>query len=473
MFEMGPETQLRVVTLSRDSQVATVARSTFDDWIVHEAESLEESAAITREGRVDYVLADTGFLLGLSESRNHRMCLKMLQRVSAGARVVVLTAPESVREAVNFVRAGADDYLTLPVKPESLMHVRENIVRQERDYAEIAYLRSHVWESEALSELPHESAAMTAVLFKIRQVAPTGSTVLLTGETGTGKSFLAGTIHRASSRADQQLVRVHCGAIPESLIESELFGHEHGAFTGAEKRKLGKFEIADGGTILLDEIGTVSPAMQIKLLHVLHERSFQRVGGEHDIEVDVRVLAATNMDLAQLSQQGTFRTDLYYRLNVFPIEIPPLRERREDIPVLVESIFEKLCAIHGKGTLDLHPAVMEAFLAYDWPGNVREVENLLERAVILETGRRLLPEDFPDDLFKAHAIGRITVDTDQTLAEIRGRAVEQSEALYLREQLTTHRGRIGATARAAGVSPRQLHRLMLRHGLKKEDFKPG
>ena len=177
------------------------------------------------------------------------------------------------------------------------------------------------------------------------------------------------------------------------------------------------------------------------------------------------------MDLAKLSDEGSFRKDLYYRLNVFPIEIPPLRNRREDIPLLVDALFEKLCAIHGKDTLDLHPAVMEAFMAYDWPGNVRELENLLERAVILETGRRLLPEDFPDDLFKAQTVGRIPVDTSETLAETRARAVERSEALYLRELLTVNRGRIDATARDAGVSTRQLHRLMTRYGLDKGDFK--
>ncbi|MEJ2189513.1 MAG: sigma-54 dependent transcriptional regulator [Acidobacteriota bacterium] len=267
------------------------------------------------------------------------------------------------------------------------------------------------------------------------------------------------------------MVPVHCGAIPDTLLESELFGHERGAFTGADRRKLGKFEIADSGTILLDEVGTISPAMQVKLLHVLQERRFQRVGGEHDIEVDVRVVAATNMDLAKLSEEGLFRKDLYYRLNVFPIEIPPLRDRREDIPLLVDALFEKLCAVHGKDTLDLHPAVMEAFMAYDWPGNVRELENLLERAVILETGRRLLPEDFPDDLFKTQTVGRIPVDPSESLAETRARAVERSEALYLRELLAMHHGRINATAQAAGVSTRQLHRLMTRYDLNHEDFK--
>jgi DNA-binding NtrC family response regulator len=471
MLEMDPVSSLRVAVWSCDPDVAVVASTAFDDWEVHEVDGLDNLAFLEGQGRLDYILIDVDALLEFSASGDHRGCLKTLRRASIGARVVVITVPERVRDAVDFVRMGVDDFLTVPLTVEGLVHVRESIVRQERTRAEISYLRSHVWDSEPLSAIPNRSAAMTAALFKIRQVAPTRSTVLLTGETGTGKSFLAGALHRASSRSGRQLVRVHCGAIPDTLLESELFGHERGAFTGADRRKLGKFEIADGGSLLLDEVSTVSPAMQVKLLHVLQERKLQRVGGEHDIEVDVRVVAATNVDLARLTEEGSFRKDLYYRLNVFPIEIPPLRERREDIPLLVEALFERLCGALGKQTIDLHPAVMEAFLGYDWPGNVRELENLLERAVILETGSRLLPEDFPEEIFAAHTVGRIPVDPEENLAEVRSRAVYRAEALYLREQLTVHRGRIEETARAAGISPRQLHRLMLRHGLKKEDFK--
>lgn len=466
-----PELLLRVAVWSHDETVAEVSAATFSDWDVYRVAGIHELGALEKGGRFDYVLIDVDIAMDLVPSGDHRGCLQVLHRISAGARIILVAASDRVRDAVDFVRMGADDYVTLPVTPDGLIHVRDSIVRQERTRAEISYLRAHVWEHQSLSEIPNKSGAMTAALFKIRQVAPTRTTVLLTGETGTGKSFFAGTIHRASNRADRQLVRVHCGAIPDSLLESELFGHERGAFTGADRRKLGKFEIADGGTILLDEVATISPAMQVKLLQVLQERRFQRVGGEHDIEVDVRILAATNMDLAELSQQGLFRKDLFYRLNVFPIEIPPLRDRRDDIPLLVEALFERLCAAHHKDTLDLHPAVMEAFLNYDWPGNVRELENLLERAVILETGSRLLPEDFPEELFEAYTIGRIQVDVNASLAEIRRRAVERAEILYLREQLTLHRGRIDAAAQATGVSPRQLHRLMNRHGLKKEDFK--
>jgi transcriptional regulator with PAS, ATPase and Fis domain len=315
---------------------------------------------------------------------------------------------------------------------------------------------------------------MKSTLHKIRQVAPTRSTVLLTGETGTGKSFLAKVIHQNSTRADRQFISIHCGAIPDTLLESELFGHERGAFTGAERRKLGKFEIANRGTIFLDEIATVTPGMQVKLLNVLQERSFQRVGGERDIEVDVRIVAATNMDLAELTSEGGFRKDLFYRLNVFPIEVPPLRDRKEDISILVEVFLDRLQRFHQKDIREVHPTVMEAFLTYQWPGNVRELENLLERAFILESSTVLTPENFPEEVFDSiPAVQQFSFVPSNTLAEARRHAVDDVERIYLKRQLDANNGRIEATAKAAGISSRQLHKLMTKHGLKKEQFRKG
>jgi DNA-binding NtrC family response regulator len=279
---------------------------------------------------------------------------------------------------------------------------------------------------------------------------------------------------RSSTRAERQFISVHCGAIPDTLLESELFGHERGAFTGAERRKLGKFEIANGGTLFLDEIATITPAMQVKLLNVLQERSIQRVGGERSIEVDVRILAATNMDLAQLAADGRFRKDLLYRLNVFPIEVPALRNRREDIPMLVERFLDRLQRFYLKDISGVHPAVMEAFSTYSWPGNVRELENLLERAYILETTDQLGPGNFPQEMFgQASHMQDTPLPSTGTLADIRRHAVEEAERRYLHRQLEANHGRIGATAAAAGISPRQLHKLMAKYGLKKEDFRPA
>jgi len=296
--------------------------------------------------------------------------------------------------------------------------------------------------------------------------------VLLTGETGTGKGVVAGLIHRHSNRSERQYISIHCGAIPDTLLESELFGHEKGAFTGADRRKLGRFEIAKSGTIFLDEIGTITPSAQIKLLQVLHEKSFQRVGGKETIDADVRVIAATNSDLKAMVNQGVYRDDLYYRLSVFPIEIPALRERKEDIAILVEILLNRLNKLYFKEIHDVHPDVIEAFDRYSWPGNIRELENIIERAYILESSPVLTPKSFPLEFFaRGTSFSHVNLDTSLSLAEVRRRAVEEIERRYVRELLSQHRGRIQTTAAAAGITTRQLHKIMKRYDLDKRDFR--
>jgi transcriptional regulator with GAF, ATPase, and Fis domain len=270
-----------------------------------------------------------------------------------------------------------------------------------------------------------------------------------------------------------QFIGIHCGAIPDTLLESELFGHEKGAFTGAVRRKLGKFELANRGTIFLDEIGTITPSAQIKLLQVLQDRTFQRVGGETVIEADVRIIAASNKDLGQMVEQGLFRNDLYYRLNVFPIEIPPLRERREDIPQLTEIFLRQMNRFNHRGIHYVHPQVMEAFQRYPWPGNIRELENLVERACILETSSILTPTSFPAELF-AGALSGLSAPagrTGLTLAEARALAVMEAEKSYLQELLARTRGRINRTAESAGVTVRQISKLMRKYNIRKETFR--
>ena len=318
-----------------------------------------------------------------------------------------------------------------------------------------------------------DSPPMREVLAKVRAAAPTRTTVLLTGETGTGKSLVARLIHHFSRRAEGPFLSLHCGAIPDTLLESELFGHEKGAFTGAVRRKAGKFELARGGTLFLDEIGTVSPSTQIKLLEVLQERRFARLGGEETLEADVRIVAATNEDLQKLCAAGSFRIDLFYRLNVFPIEVPPLSSRREDIPALVQFFVRRLNLLNGRDIREVHPLVLEAFQHYRWPGNVRELENLLERACILETSPVLRPESFPAELFLPAGTRPVSLpDTRRPLAEARRRAVEELEQRYLMKLLAEHQGRLEPVARAAGIGVRQLHKLMTRYRLHKEDFRP-
>jgi transcriptional regulator with GAF, ATPase, and Fis domain len=338
--------------------------------------------------------------------------------------------------------------------------------------SELNYLRNMVWKSDSFEITKTRNPAMQGVFDRIRSVAETRSTVLLLGETGTGKDVLARLIHRNSHRSDKQFIPVHCGAIPDTLLESELFGHEKGAFTGAHRRKLGQFEIAHEGTIFLDEIGTITSPAQIRLLRVLQDRTFHRVGGEQSIEVDVRVIAATNTDIRGMVESGTFRSDLYYRLSVFPVEVPPLRERTEDIPLFVQASLERLNTSYSKNIREIHPEVMEAFMSYPWPGNIRELENLLERGYILETTSMITPESLPMELLNSsspHA--RVQVDVTNPLAEVRRRGADDIERQYLNELLSVHNGRLKTTAEAAGITPRQLHKLMKKHGIRKEDFK--
>lgn len=338
--------------------------------------------------------------------------------------------------------------------------------------SELVYLRDKFWQVDSWELVQTKTTVMKNVFAKIRSVSPTKSTVLLAGETGTGKNMLAKLIHRHSNRKEAQFISLHCGAIPDTLLESELFGHEKGAFTGAVRRKLGKFEIARGGTIFLDEIGTITPSAQIKLLQILQDGTFQRVGGEETLEANVRVIAASNTDLKQMCDEGKFRKDLYYRLNVFPIEIPPLRERKEDIPFLCDVILKKLSAFYPKNITALHPHVLTAFENYDWPGNIRELENLIERAYILETSSVLTPQSFPKELFESESgITYLASDASLTLAQVRQLGIEEIERNYLKQVLMRSNGKINETAREAGITTRQLNKLMNKYGLKKEEFK--
>jgi len=406
------------------------------------------------------------------ERDDYKAALGPFREIFPAASIIVMSSTEMIREAVQAVRAGFNDYLTYPIDQEEAKHVAQSLDESVKKESELNHLRDTFWQADSLELVQTGNPAMREVLEKVRAVAPTKSTVLLTGETGTGKGIVAKLIHSHSHRSNKPFISTHCGAIPDTLLESELFGHEKGAFTGAIRRKLGKFELADKGTIFLDEIGTITPSAQIKLLQVLQEKSFQRVGGETTIEVDVRIITATNTDLKKSTDQGLFRNDLYYRLNVFPIEIPPLSERKEDIPFISRTILKRLNTFHLKEIQDFHPQVLEAFERYAWPGNIRELENVIERAYILESSSVLSPESFPSDLFGGgNATSQLPLDTSLTLTEARRRSIESFERQYLGQLLNMHEGRIGETAEAAGISARQLHKLMAKYKIRKEQFK--
>jgi len=344
---------------------------------------------------------------------------------------------------------------------------------QDNLIGELEFLREMSVEPCPFFTTQTHSPAMKKLYQQVQQVAETTSNIYISGETGTGKSLLAKLIHQNSHRNTSPFIALHCGAIPDALIESELFGYEKGAFTDAHESKPGKFELANKGTIFLDEVGTMPIVAQIKLLQILQERKSSRIGATADIDIDVRVISASNEDLKTLSEEGKFRKDLYYRLNVFPITLPPLRDRKEDIPLLADTFLKKLNSRHNKTITSISPTAMDLLLNYHWPGNIRELENVLERAYILETTQILDPSNLPREFELIHKIeikGN-AVDSKRTLKELRGIEINRVEKMYLSNVLSDCKGRIQATATAAGISTRQLHKLMLKHSIKKEDFK--
>ena len=300
---------------------------------------------------------------------------------------IVITGYGTVKDAVEAIKQGASDFITKPFQFDALLHVLRSAVEQRRLKSENAYLRSQLEERYRIDGLVGSSRIMRDLFQLLETVAATSSTVLITGETGTGKELAARAIHHNSPRRSNRFVALNCSAIPETLLEAELFGHTRGAFTGAVGTRQGRVEQAHKGTLFLDEVGTMSPALQAKLLRVLQEREFERVGDSHTIKIDVRVIAATHSDLTRMVAEGTFREDLFYRLNVLPVQLPPLRERREDIPLLVQHFLQRLAADSGRGAMTVSQEAMRRLMAYRWPGNVRQLENTVERALAFSQGR--------------------------------------------------------------------------------------
>ena len=447
-----------------------------EEFALQKANTVKACITSLREKRPDICLLDLDFAIDClpqPDSLDFESALKPFWTAGGDLPLVILAQPEKLRLAVEAVKAGAADYLCYPIETQEIELVVKNLLRRISLDSELDYLRSHFWKAEA-EELVHtRSAKMRAVYDSIEAVAPTKANVLIHGDTGTGKSLLAKLIHLHSNRADLPFVSVHCGSIPDTLVESELFGHEKGSFTGAERRKLGRFQVADGGTIFLDEVGTITPNAQIKLLQVMQEGTFTRVGGEQDITVDVRVIAASNENLKTKTESGQFRRDLFYRLNVFPLMLPTLRERSEDIPYLVNHFLSKLNQKYGKGIKGVLPEVMGSLLVYDWPGNIRELENLMERAYILEKSHRLSSIGFPAEIMAITPRDNSEEKSiyDLNLADARRKAVEEVEYRYLAKLLETHKGRIEPCSAQAGITTRQLHNLLVKYDLKSKDYR--
>jgi DNA-binding NtrC family response regulator len=365
-----------------------------------------------------------------------------------GASFVVMTAFGTISSAVDAMKKGAENYLLKPLDPEALGAVVERAMEKASLVQEAQRLRDRLRERNAFSHIVSSDAKMEAVLELVSRVGPSRASVLITGESGTGKELIAEAIHAASPRAKAPFVRLHCAALSESLLESELFGHERGAFTGAVGRREGRFKQADGGTLLLDEIGEIPPAVQVKLLRFLQERAFERVGGNETLKVDVRVIAATNRDLQAEIKRGTFREDLFYRLNVVTVELPPLRERRADIPVLASFFLRRYAAENGKKIDTFSDDALRTLLEYRWPGNVRELENIVERAVVLCEGPRIENKHLPPTV--------ATSEPREGVPPIPGSTIAELERYAILKTLEACGGSTSKAATVLGVSPRKI-----------------
>ncbi|MGL5253746.1 MAG: sigma-54-dependent transcriptional regulator [Brevinema sp.] len=324
--------------------------------------------------------------------------LSEIKRLHTHIPVIMLTGHAGLDDAVDAMKQGAYDFLTKPVHLEKLFLVLNRAFSDVQAKEKVQALATRLNAEPSLQRIVGESPIIHTLLEKTKQIASTDATVLLMGESGTGKELFASAIHENSLRAEEAFIKVNCGALPENLLESELFGHEKGAFTGATARRKGRFELADGGTIFLDEIGDISAAVQVKLLRVLQEREFERVGGEETIKVDIRVISATNKDLRKAVAEGTFREDLFYRLNVIQLDIPPLRDRVEDIPALADTFLKRYAEKYHKVAASFTPEVIQKMRAYSWPGNIRELQNAVETAVVLSSGECIEVEHLPSAL---------------------------------------------------------------------------
>jgi DNA-binding NtrC family response regulator len=378
--------------------------------------------------------------------------IELVKKIRAGedaAAVVVMTAFGAVATAVDAMRAGAADYLTKPLNFDELLVVLDKVLETEHLRRETRQLRARVRDRVAPNNIIGVAPPMQRVFEIVEQVAPSRATVLISGESGTGKELVANAIHQRSPRAGGPFIKLHCAALAESLLESELFGHERGAFTGAMARKDGRFSLADGGTLFLDEIGEISPSIQVKLLRFLQEREFERVGGTQTIRVDVRVIAATNRNLPEEVAKGRFREDLFYRLNVVSLEMPPLRDRRSDIPALAKFFLDRFNKANEKSIEDFTPQALELLVSHDWPGNVRELENAIERAVVLATTSHIEARHLPSTVRPATTgVPGMPAIPGATMAELERYAI-----------LETMKATGGSTSKAAemlGVSTRTI-----------------
>ncbi|MBV7276281.1 sigma-54-dependent transcriptional regulator [Clostridium thailandense] len=415
-----------------------------DGYITYTADCAKEALDIIDKNHIDIVITDIKM-----PGMNGIELLGEINRIDASINVILITAFATIDTAIEALKMGAKDYIIKPFKLEDVMLSANNVIGniEKND------------DNSTENYFSTKSSKMKKILDLIKQVADTKTTIMIYGETGTGKELASKAIHGLSSRGNKPFIKVNCAAIPETLLESELFGYERGAFTGASISKPGRFELADEGTIFLDEIGDITPLMQVKLLRVMQEREFERLGGTKTIKVDVRIIAATNKNLKEMVKKGIFREDLYYRLNVVPIELPPLRERKEDITFLAEYFLEKSAHISGRSKKDISNEVIDKLMYYNWPGNIRELENVIERCVVITRGDLIQLGDLPE------YIVNYKEDAEEELEYNLNSAVDNAEREIIIKILKECNGNRTKASEILGISRRSLHRKIIKYNI--------
>jgi DNA-binding NtrC family response regulator len=448
----------QILVVDDEKKMGILIEGTLKDagYSVKTVISGEEAVKLLKKNTYDVVITDLKM-----EPVDGQVVLKKAKELNESTEVIMMTAYATAKSAVEAMKAGATDYIIKPFALEELKLLVDKIVEKQKLLALNLQLQEDLGKA-ILDEFVGKSDKIKGVFELVEKVAKTDANVLLLGESGTGKELVARAIHQKSKRKNKPLITVNCAALTETLLESELFGHEKGAFTGAYARKLGRFELADLGTIFLDEIGEISPTIQAKLLRVLEEKKFNRVGGVETIQVDTRVIAATNKNLEQNVKTGRFREDLYFRLNVFPIWIPPLRERREDIPLLVEYFLKKFQYQEKKLPAD----IMDQLINYHWPGNVRELKNILERAMILSDGKNIeaYHVGIKPDLLGAEALPTERQEM-KSPSETSGLSLEEMEKDMIIEALKRTKGNKTEAAKALHITRRMLYSRMKKYNL--------
>src|SRR5213593_3385784 len=442
-----------------------------NDYDVYVAGDIASAMNVLEREHVDLVLTD----LRLGGEDGMQLIDRALKMPSSPI-CIMMTAYGSVDTAVEAMKRGAYDFVTKPLNLDKVEMLIARALQSRRMEQENRTLRQQIDERFGLENILGESLALREVLDTIRQVAPSSANVLIEGESGTGKELAAHAIHNLSRRNQAKFVVVHCAALSPTLLESELFGHERGAFTGAHERRIGRFEQANGGTIFLDEIGEIDPSTQVKLLRVMSEqRAFERVGGTQTLRADVRVIAATNKNLEQLVREGKFRDDLFFRLNVVRITMPPLRDRKEDIPLLVRGFLRHFCRANEKPLVDLTPDAMDALLTYDWPGNVRELRTAIEHGVVMATGSKVTLRDLPMAVRQAAtAMSPRGISAAEVFGEKSSPLdLHETEKKLIMQALAAANGNVTAAAKKLGISRRTLHRKINEMNLSKTPANRG